>query len=132
MDAAVMEAPGVAPTNLSDSGSWLCSQDETLRSLVQRIGAWDDGRPAMHYVRDVVMTHDAGLAGWPSESVRKLGRMMPDEVARLRMLASLAPVTHDDKRVQFSVRDLESFSRTDEGRRLVELYLRAVRIGVLG
>lgn len=131
-EAAEAEAHGIAPLTLSEAGSWLCSRNEVLRNLVERIGAWEVGNgPMMGYIRDALIAHDGQFVS-NTYAVRRLARMLPADVARLRMLASLAPVTHDDQRVQFSVRDLESFSRTREGRALIEMYLRVVREGVLG
>lgn len=131
-DAPEVEAPGIAPLTLSEAGSWLCSRNETLRNLVERIGAWEVGNgPMMGYIRDSVIAHDSQYLT-NTYAGRQLSQMLPSAVAQLRMLATLAPVTYDDQRVQFSVRDLESFNRTNEGRALIEMYLRVVREGVLG
>lgn len=138
------EAPGVAPLNLSEAGSWLCSQDADLRDLVDRIGKWSNGQPEMAKVRDAVVEHDrlavvrernraAGASFQPFRRDQQVMlRMTPGEVNRLRMLATLAPRPADWPAVQFSVFDLMTFNSTPEGKALVLLYLDAVRIGLVG
>lgn len=135
MESAVMEAPGVAPLNLSESGSWLCNKHGMLRALVEQIGSWDDGAPVMHRVRDVVIEYDRFLVSPVpviTQAVAAIVVMAPSEISRLRMLATLAPNRLDGSRVQFSIRDLEPFTNTEDGRALVEDYLHAVRAVVLG
>lgn len=118
--------------NLSESGSWLCNKHPMLRALVEQIGSsWDDGSPVMHHVRDVVIAYDGNVSSNLS-SVRAFALMFGAERACLRMLATLAPNNPGGPDVQFCVRDMELITGTDEGRALVEDYLRAVRIGVLG
>lgn len=141
MTSAVAEAPGVAPLSLSDSGSWLCSQDETLRKLVYRIGAMVADEPDMIAVRDAVIEYDRITGLWnhsrsgftaSADEQRELITMTPGEVGRLRMLATLAPKPATGFGVQFSVFDLTTFNATKAGRDLVRLYARAIRIGVIG
>jgi len=143
--SVVAEAPGVAPLNLSESGSWLCSQDETLRALVYRIGAMVADEPDMIAVRDAVIEYDRinglwtnslgmsrdGFTGRAAEQ-REMLTMTPGEIGRLRMLATLAPKPGTAPGVQFSVFDLTTFNATAAGRELVYAYTRALRWGVVG
>lgn len=142
MDVAVMEAPGVAPQNLSESGSWLCSRHPKLRALVEQIGAWQDGMPVMYKVRDTVNEFDRiaasangakGVGAVFRPRHTEVGAMLvmaPSEVNRLRMLATLSPANHLVAGVNFSVFDIATFDAVD--RDLIYDWLRAVRMGVLG
>lgn len=142
MDTAVMEAPGVAPQGLSESGSWLCSRHPQLRKLVERIGAWHEGAPVMYEVRDAIVEYDrvtglrdiAHAVGAIFRPVKpeqsELGVMSPSEVGRLRLLATFAPPVFEGRGVQFCISDLEAFAASDPD--LVYDFVRAVRTGVLG
>lgn len=142
MESAVMEAPGVAPQALSESGSWLCSRHPILADLCLRIGAWEANEPVMYMVRDTVIEFDriAASAAFTREvgailrprrqDVEAMLVMSPSQVGRLRLLATLAPLKSEGPGVQFCVADLQSFDAA--GKDLIEDWLRAVRIGVLG
>lgn len=118
-----MGVSAVAPLNLSEAGSWLCARHETLRELVQEIDAWRDGEPDMIKVRDTIIWADAGYA-------TALRLWSPSQVGRLRLLATLAPISAQGGSVKFCVDDLRTFDRA--GKELIEDWLRAVRCGVLG
>lgn len=120
-------SPGVAPLNLSEAGSWLCARHNDLRELVQRIGAWKDGAPYLPDVRRAVCDYDVAVRqNLPPMSA--LRHMMPAEVHKLRLLATLAPKSAFFDHVHFCVRDIEGLGDDD----LILDWLRCVRIGVLG
>lgn len=142
MDTSVLEAPGVAPQTLSESGSWLCGRHPKLVELVQQIGAWENDAPVMWLVRDSVIefdriaamaatAHAVGAIFRPRRpDMMAMAVMSPSEVGRLRLLATLAPPVHSGIGVQFCASDLEGFDRV--GKELIQDWLRAVRIGILG
>jgi len=149
-----MEAPGVAPQALSESGSWLCEKHPILAKLCKQIDAWEDGvprgssdveqiaGPVMWKVRDTVIefdriaakatvTREVGAIFRPRhEGVGAMLVMSPSEVGRLRLLATLAPLKGEGPGVQFCVADLQPFDAA--GKELIQDWLRAVRIGILG
>lgn len=127
MVAVLEEATGVAPLKLSEAGSWLCSRHSDLQQLVRKIGAWKDGEPYLPDVRRAVCDYDAAVKqNLPPMSV--LRHMMPAEIHKLRLLATLAPKSAFFDDLHWCVRDMECLGDDD----LVLDWLRAVRIGVVG
>lgn len=116
--------------NLSEAGSWLCSRHPELAELVKRIGAWRDGEPHMPEVRTRVVAYD--LAVEQDKPVpASMKTLIPSELSRLRLLATLAPKSAFFGRLEWCVADIQGLDRTT-GAPLIEDWLRCVRIGVLG
>lgn len=121
--------------SLSDAGCWLCERHSDLQELVQRIGAWEDGAPVMWMLRETVAKAD-GLRekvvrmAVLTEDVAAALIMSPGEFDRLRLLATLAPRSATSENVKWCVEDMGTFDAV--GKDLIEDWLRAVRIGVLG
>lgn len=120
----------VAPLNLSEAGSWLCEQHPELTELVQRIGHWRDGEPDMPRVRNAVVDYDAAIRDNMPVPMH-MHTLVPSEINRLRLLATLAPRSAFYGRLEFCVTDLQGFDRSTGGP-LIEDWLRCVRIGVIG
>lgn len=141
MDTSVLEAPGVAPQTLSESGSWLCSRHPKLVELVQQIGAWENRAPVMWRVRDAVIEFDRIAASAATtyavgaifrprrQDVGAMLVMSPSEVGRLRLLATLAPLPSAGPGVQFCTSDLEGFDAV--GKELIQDWLK-VLVGAFG
>jgi len=130
MSVAAVEVAGVAPVNLSEAGSWLCSRHSQLRELVERLGAWENGAPVMWMVREMIVDFDADQAS-NSYPQKALAMMTASEISRLRLLATLAPKSAFTGKLQFCVDDMRGLDQTT-GKPLIEDWLRCVRIGVLG
>lgn len=132
MDATLEEvaAPGVAPLARSEAGSWLCGRHPMLRELVQRIGQWQAGEPDMSRVRDAVVLYDEAIRE-NREVPKGMGTLIPSEVNRLRLLATLAPKSAYSGHLSFCVADLEGFDRST-GQPLVEDWMRCVGMGLYG
>lgn len=128
MTAVVLQdAPGVAPLSLSEAGSWLCSRHSSLRELVERIGAWKNGAPYLPDVRRAVCDFDVAVRQ-NLPPMTALRHMLPADVHKLRLLATLAPKSAFFDDLHFCVRDIECLGDDD----LILDWLRAVRIGVVG
>lgn len=130
MVAVMPELAGVAPLNLSEAGSWLCGRHSDLAALVDRINAMRGGEPNMPQVRACVTDYDMAVRmNLPPQSAMR--HMMPTEVHRLRLLATLAPKSaFFDDHLQFCVRDLEGLG--PDSRELVTDWMRCIRIGLFG
>lgn len=141
----IVDAP---PRNLYDVGVWLFRQDPELAKLVHEIGCIEsDGMPDVGRVRDSVISFDAfrqdrqqfrrknglrdhdetpesmsiTLGPQPTTAVARMMLMAPGEIARLRLLATTAPVSYTGPNLQWSVDDLAPFNAS--GHRLISLWI---------
>lgn len=127
--AVLEEVVGVAPLRLSEAGSWLCARHSELQELVERIGAWSGGEPKMARVRSAVTDYDTAIRQ-DVPPLSAMRHMMPQEVHKLRLLATLAPKSAFFDHLHFCVRDLEGLG--PDAQELVTDWLRCIRVGLFG